>query len=212
MKRRRLTVSIGPALKMLLGVLFTTVGWMAIQIWDMHPKVTETARRVDRIVDALPEVKTRIIQEDMHKRIQVAFVARDPVETSPGHWAKPVEVFDYVAGRSEMFSIPIKSQDDPSGSLVVAGVVSKISRDNYSFDDWSAATRDNAGQVTYDMNIDTGASFAVFKTSTRYTEQLTTAFGEPLVEQKIEKKMVRFPQLAEDLRRRGPLKAPTPHP
>jgi redox-sensitive bicupin YhaK (pirin superfamily) len=197
----------------ILGVLLTAllgaVGWIALQVWDMHPKVTETERRVDRIVDALPEVKTRIIQEDTHKRIQIALLAGDSKETSPGHWSKTIEVLDYATGKSQTFSLPVKNENDQTATYIVEGVVSSISKDNYSFDEWSAATGENQYSEPNEWNIDPSASFTIFKASATYEARLTSAFGQPITEDKIEKKVVRYPQLAEDLRKRGPLK-PSP--
>ena len=65
MNKDKLITVMGSILGALLLALPSVVGWIASQVWDMHPQVTETARRVDRIVDVLPDVKVRIAREDL---------------------------------------------------------------------------------------------------------------------------------------------------
>src|SRR5436190_3012060 len=75
-----LVTVIGSLLGIFLLALLGGVGWLVIQVWDMRPKVTETAYRVDRIVEVLPEVGRHVAEEELRKRVQLAFIARDAFE------------------------------------------------------------------------------------------------------------------------------------
>jgi len=91
----------GSIIGALLLALLTVGGWIAWQVWDMNPKVTETARRVDRIVDVLPDVKIRIAQEDLQKRVRLALLTTEPTEIRTGEWATMVEVIDFASGKGK---------------------------------------------------------------------------------------------------------------
>jgi len=76
--------------------VLSVVGWIAVKVWDMNPKVTETARRVDRIVDVLPDVKVRLAQEDLQKLVRFALLTTEPTETRTGQWIAMVQLIDFA--------------------------------------------------------------------------------------------------------------------
>jgi hypothetical protein len=88
MSKDKLITALAWIISLLLGAVLSVVGWIAVKVWDMNPKVSETARRVDRIVDVLPEVKVRLAQEDMQKLVRLALLTEEPVEIRPGEWRR----------------------------------------------------------------------------------------------------------------------------
>ena len=76
----------------ILTATFSIVAWTAAKVWDMNPKVVNTEVRVERIVDILPEVKIRIAQEDVSRRIPTAIVTTEPVMGSSGQWVNIVHL------------------------------------------------------------------------------------------------------------------------
>ena len=86
MNKDKLLTIMGSVIAFLLVTVLSVVGWIALQLWEMNPKVTETARRVDRIVEVLPDVKIHLAQEDLQKRVQLALLTTDPIEVKSGEW------------------------------------------------------------------------------------------------------------------------------
>src|SRR5437773_7513310 len=90
MDKDKIITVLGSIIAILLGAVLSVVGWIAVKVWDMNPKVADTARRVDRIVDVLPDVKVRLAQEDMKKEVRVAVVTTEPKQDGEGEWSATV--------------------------------------------------------------------------------------------------------------------------
>src|SRR5206468_9017837 len=121
-------------------ILIPVLGWICYQLYQMHPKVDETAHRVDRIVEVLPEVKAHIVQEDMKKFVRLALVTKEPRQRLTGQWFQELDVIDFGSGKKSTFGVPVKGQDDSSASYLIYGLAGRISRDKISFADYTAAT------------------------------------------------------------------------
>src|SRR5438046_10678886 len=102
----------GSIICILLTAVISGVGWIAVKVWDVNPKVSYTARRVDRIVDVLPEVKIRIAQEDMQKTVRLALLTGEPTKTQSGDWEANVALVDFATGQGAIFRAPVKGPDD----------------------------------------------------------------------------------------------------
>src|ERR1700675_1305107 len=179
--------------------LIPLLGWMGLQLYEMKPKVFETSRRVDRIVEVLPEVKVRIAQEDMQKRVKLALLTADPVEISAGKWITRLHLFDFRAGRVRTYNIAVKGPDDVSGAYLITGLANGIGLDKISFADYTAAAAEIGKPKAMSSTIDMHSSFAIIKSSRRYDELLMRLFGPPNLERDIDKRSVLLEQLADEL-------------
>jgi len=190
--------------------LLSGVGWLVLQVWDMHPKVTETAYRVDRIVDVLPEVRRQVAEEELRKRVQVAFIARDAVEIAAGQWVKRVDIDDYISGKRQVFEIALKGPEDQSAAYLLTGLVSRIGTEKISFVEYAHMAAKMGKPQLYDPDVDLSASFAITKVSKEYPERIQELFGKPSRQEKILKKMLVVEQLAAELRRPEEFGSPSP--
>jgi hypothetical protein len=183
--------------------LIPLLGWMALQLYEMKPTVVETSRRVDRIVDVLPQVKVRIAQEDMQKRVKLAFLVADPVEISAGKWVTRLHLFDFGAGRVRTYDIPVKGPDDVSGAYLVTGLANGIGLEKISFADYTAAAAEIGKPKAISSTVDMHASFAIIKASPRYDDRLVRLFGPPNLQRDIDKRSVLLEQLADELAKKA---------
>src|SRR5437868_2460536 len=117
----------------LLVTIVSVVGWIALQVWEMKPKVVDTATRVDRIVDVLPELKVRIVEEDLQKNIRAALLTTESIQTSSGRWIAAVHWLDFVAGERRTFRVELKGPQDPTIAYLISGIASAQASEKLSF-------------------------------------------------------------------------------
>jgi hypothetical protein len=199
---KMLVIVVCSILGLFVVALLSGVGWLVIQVYDMRPKVTETAYRVDRIVDVLPEVRRQVAEEELLKRVQLAFIARDPVEKAAGQWVKRVDIDDYRSGKRQVFEIPVKGPEDQSAAYLLMGLASRIGTEKISFAEYSSIAAEMGKPQLYDTDIDLSASFAITRASKEYPQRIEELFGKPTRQEEILKEALRLEQLAVELMRK----------
>jgi hypothetical protein len=199
MKKDTLVTVVCSILGLFVVALLSGVGWLVAQVYEMHQKVTETAYRVDRIVEVLPEVRRQVAEEELQKRVQLAFVARDPVEKAMGQWVKRVDIDDYRSGKREVFEIPLKGPEDQSAEYLLTGLASRIGREKISFEEYSSIAAKTGKPQLYGTDIDLPASFAITRASKEYPQRIEELFGKPIRREKIVKETLRVEQLVAEL-------------
>ena len=190
----------------LLGILgvvgmagVSILGWIAVKVWDMTPQVAETTRRVDRIVEVLPEVRVRIAVEDLEKRIRVVLLTTEPTEISRGKWAAAVHYLDFASGVQKTYRATLKGPNDYQVALLVTGLANRTARDKLTFEEFSAAASASGRPSTVPPYLDQSASFAILRARVDYEEQLKALLGAPVKESALPKGTIKWEQLASDL-------------
>lgn len=87
-------------------VIIPLLAWICYQLYEMHPKVDETAHRVDRIVEVLPEVKAHIVLEDMKKLVKLALVIKEPQQGLTGQWFQETRCYRFCLRQKGDFWCP----------------------------------------------------------------------------------------------------------
>jgi len=210
MKKDTLVIVVCSILGLFVVALLSGVGWLVVQVYEMHPKVTETAYRVDRIVEVLPEVRRQVAEEELQKRVQLAFIARDAVETAAGQWVKTVDIDDYRSGKRQVFEIALKGPDDQSAAYLLTGLASRIGAEKISFVEYSAIAARIGKPQLYNTDIDLAASFAITRASKEYPQRIQELFGKPVKQEEILKGMLRVEQLMAELIRKKQSGSPSP--
>ena len=198
--KEKIIVSLGSITGFLLITIVSVVGWIALQVWHMNPKVSETANRVDRIVDALPDVKIRIAQEDLAKQIRVAIVTTTPEEVSAGKWISAIHVLDYVSGKRKSYNAVLSGRDDYHASYLVTGLASSA-HDKLSFLQYAYASCASGKATSVPIYLDGKASYAILKSSVDYPKRLQRLFGKPVKEAALEKRVMQWGQLLKELKK-----------
>src|ERR1700726_2275462 len=179
--------------------LLSGVGWIVVKLFDINSTVTMTANRVDRIVDALPELRVRIAGEELDKRIALVMLTRNPTEVSPGNWIRVIELLDYEHGRLTQFTLPARGADDQSAVYAVSGLANRIAIDKISFDEYSAAAIETGRAKPSPAWVDSSASYAIFRHRLDYYRRVSELFGKPTKEFNIGKEPLKWEQLVEEL-------------
>jgi hypothetical protein len=149
-------------------VIIPVLAWICYQLYEMHPKVDETAHRVDRIVEVLPEVKAHIVLEDMKKLVKLALVTKEPQQGLTGQWFQELDVIDFASGKKVTFGVPVKGQDESSASYLIYGMAGRISREKISFAEYTAATAEIGKPASYPPFVDAWSSFAIILKFSQY--------------------------------------------
>lgn len=183
----------------LLASTVSLVGWIAVKVWDMNPTVIETARRVDRIVEVLPDVRTRLAMEDLERRFGVALLTTEPTESPSGQWHAAVHYMDFANGRQKVFITQLKGPDDQLTALTVAGLATRTAREKLSFQDFLTASADVKRPVSVPKFVDNSASFVILRSRVDYEERLTQILGAPVRQIELEKGQVKWEELIKQL-------------
>jgi len=200
---------LGTIVGIVCAALLSGVGWILVKMFDINSTLNATratgeltAQRVDRIVGVLPDLRVKIAQEDLEKKIRLAFVTGNPTEVSPGRWIRAVIFLDYDHGKISEFQVPARGPDDPSGAYTVSGLTSGIAIDKISFGEFSAAASEVGRPKSYPTWIDALGSYAIFKHRMDYMRRIDEEFGKPVKVSDIARREVKWEQLIDDLAKR----------
>lgn len=158
-----------------------------------------TNQRVDRIVAALPDLKVKIAQEDLEKKIALVVVTKNPTEVSPGRWTQSIIVLDYSGGRLSEFQIPSRGSDDMGGGYTVSGLTNRISVEKISFDEFTVAATEIGKPKAYPVWIDASASYGIVRHRVDYARRINAQFGRPVRELGLARKPLNWEELVDDM-------------
>jgi hypothetical protein len=182
-----------------LTATFLIVAWTAAKVWDMNPKVVNTEVRVERIVDILPEVRVRIAEEDLSRKIPTAIVTTEPVMDASGQWVNIVHLVNFSSGMQTSYLIPLKGPNDLRGRYLVSGFAQDSSRQRVSFQENLQSIEKTGSIHPIPVYVDRSASWIFFKEKKNMLDRMSSAFGKPVSEQKIPKYEFMWPQLMDEL-------------
>ena len=198
MNTDKIIVTLASIAGFLLVSTVSLVAWIAVKVWDMNPTVTDTARRVDRIVEALPDIKVRIAMEDLERKFGVALLITQPVEVAAGKWRASVHYMDFVKGTQKTYVTSLKGPDDHLAALTIAGLASRT-REKLSLQDFMAASIQAEKPILVPSVLDSASSYAILRSSANYEKRLSQLLGEPIRQVAIEKGQVKWEQFAKQL-------------
>ena len=171
-----LNIDIG---EIILGlVLFPTVGYIALEVNSLGKMdATQEARyagleqRINRIADALPDLKVKIAQEELSKPLTGAVVVLNPVKDAGGKWVSGVHVIDTATNARKTFVVPVNGPKDKSVAVAASGLAINLDKGATRFIDlaeWSAATGKPASTPDY---IDAKNSFVLRGPTAEYAKE-----------------------------------------
>src|SRR6266513_452736 len=116
-------------------VILGTLGYVAVKVIDtserigavdgklgsVDTKVTFTSDRVERIANALPEMRIHIAEDEIKRQIKTAVVSTKPTQSADGKWKVIVNVIDPVASARWTFPVSLPSRDDRSALYSLIG-------------------------------------------------------------------------------------------
>jgi hypothetical protein len=145
----------------LLG-LYLLVFNMRGDLSSVDTKVTNTAERVERIAQALPDMRVRVASEEFTRPIKAAVIVANPQQTPSGAWSTAVHVFDFEKKQRTTYTAKLSADDMDSLSTAVTGKVMRIDRKAVSLAEikamaiGSGASKERVNPPTY---LDSDASF-----------------------------------------------------
>ena len=200
MNKDRLITWMAAIIGFLLVTVVSVVGWIAVQVWEMKPKVMDTETRVNRIVEVLPELKVRVVEEDLKKNIRAAILTTESIKTLNGQWIADVHWLDFVAGKRSTFRVQVKGPDDPTIAYLVTGIANAHGSEKLSLAEYTRVAAQIGKPLPPPTYLDQSSSYAIIKPSTlKDLEDVRRALGDPIAEGKIDKKLLKIEQLFEEL-------------
>ena len=199
MTNDKIVVTLASIAGFLLVSAVSILGWIAIKVWDMNPTVTETARRVDRIVEVLPDVKARLAFEDLERKFGVALLTTEPVQVSNGKWKSDVHYLDLLRGVQRTYSMQVKGPDDHIAAITVSGLTERTAREKLSLQDFVAASLVTEKPTALPSFLDGSSSYAILRSSTNYELRLRELLGSPVRQSSIEKGALKWEDLSAKL-------------
>lgn len=184
----------------LLVSTMSLVAWIAVKVWDMNPTVQNTARRVDRIVEVLPDVKTRLALEDIERKFGIALLTTEPVEVANGKWRASVHYLDFNKGSRKIYVQSVKGPDDHLTAITVAGLAARTAREKLSLQEFMAASLEVEKPTMVPTVLDSSASYAILRSTANYEQRLKLLLGEPVRQESMQRGQVKWEQLAKQLR------------
>lgn len=197
--------------------LLSGLGWIVVKLFDINSTVSVTANRVDRIVDALPELRTKIAREELEKKIDLAIVTTNPLEISPGKWVRSIQFYDYKHGRVRQFFLPTQGPGDENSAYSVSGLANRIAIEKISFDEYSAAANEIGRPKPYPNWLDASAGYVIVQHRLNYLLKIQSLLGKPAKELPLEGDTLKWMQFVDELERQqkdliGGDFTPPPHP
>lgn len=179
----------------LLACTVSVVTWIALQVWEMNPKLVSTADRVERIVDALPSVRIRLAQEELQKTFSSAVITTEPIQRDNDQWRIYVHHMDFTRGAQRTYVIPSSGPDDHTVGLKVSGYAERMIRDRRSFEELLDAASELSRPVSLHTSIDPKSSYLFTRTTSDPLIFIEKTLGKPTSQLKIDPGKVRFEDL-----------------
>lgn len=156
-------------------IILSTLGWLAIQTYDMRSGLSEvkggvavvagdvksTSDRVERIAKALPEMGRHIAAEDISAPITTVVISTSPTKTASGKWQGNVVVIDPKTSEALKYKLPLRGKDDQSAQYAVVGSVKSVDDSATTFSSLRKASMEMGTAVTFPANFSPGSSFVL---------------------------------------------------
>ena len=209
----------------LIGVMIlSTVGWLAIQTYEMEGGLSDvkgsvavvsnelqlTSARVERIALALPITIATNALEDINAPIKGMVLSANPSQNKEGSWFSNVYLVDVKTSEAMAYNMPLRGKDDKTAIYAITGSVKSIDNQAKSFSHLKKASQNTGTVVSIPESINSDASFALReKTTEEYADTLSSMAGKPYRTRIDINKFTTWKQFAEALEKPNNLEAVT---
>jgi len=155
----------------IVGVaLITFAGWIAYQVYEIKGtlgyhtgRIDETSKRVDRIVDAVSDMKIKIAEEEMARPIEAALIITKPVRLKTGEEALALHILNGSELKRHIYLIKNNELDEDELSSFLIGKVQKFDPKAISLSKLEEITTDAKKPIIFPRYIEKTASFIITK-------------------------------------------------
>jgi hypothetical protein len=134
------------------------------KVGSVDTKVSLTSERVDRIANALPDVRVRVADEEVKRPIKTAVLSTRPMKTSSGGWQAVVSVVDADSSTKWSFVVDLANKEDRKALYMIAGSGDELEPNKVSLaelEKFAAIAKTSASVPHY---IDAKVSFVLRET------------------------------------------------
>jgi len=165
-------------------MLLATIGFLALQTYDLHGIIAElkgkmdgTSERLDRIASALPDISVRIAQEELRKPITLAVVTTKPEEVAPGQWQAQVHLVDPQKKEVTTITKVASGPNDRTVATMVQGVAADSSTETVNMVTVQLILRE-AGAINFAAPLGFDPQATIFITDKRGKDIFAHSFAE----------------------------------
>jgi hypothetical protein len=136
------------------GFFPSVLGFLGIQLWTMNgtlhavdTKVANVDQRVDRIAQALPDLRVRVAKEELGRLISSALIATRPYKSAQGGWLRLVHLIDPETSQATTYEVRLADDLDRKPIHTLQGIAEDAEQHRTSLYDltaWSAEFTDDA--------------------------------------------------------------------
>ncbi len=166
---------------------------LGLAYWDLSRQVDmvaatsrETAKRVDSIAKAMPNLGVRMAFEEIHRELTGAVAITRPLTSGKGEEAVFVRLIDVRLQTVTLYKLPLDTDVSRTLVLAIKGIITEADPTAVSMDRlerWTTDVEMNmAGEVAFAVlpaRIDGASSFVIFKDFAPVTGQFETLRLKP---------------------------------
>lgn len=106
-------------------IVLGSIAWLGTSVYELNSSVSrvdvviqDTAARLDRIANVLPDMRVRIAEEELRKRPYFAVFCENPKIFSDNKWKMDIKVLDFHTGTRRNFQLALSSSGDNKADLL----------------------------------------------------------------------------------------------
>ncbi len=166
------------------SILLPAVAFILAIVWSMNSdlskvdeKVNGVTDRVDRIANALPDLRVKVAYEELHRPPRTLLITSPPYKAGV-NWASAVNVVDTTTGVNYVYAIVAPNREE--GKFAVSGLVKNIDPDTNSFVHMEQYSIDsNQAKILPAGLVQKSASFVSYSSYSQITTALSNLGYKP---------------------------------
>jgi len=153
------------------GIILGTLGFLAVTLFQVNGTVAKiegsvesTGKRLDRIAQALPDLKVKIANEELRKPLNFAILTTEPEQIKNGIWETKINIINSKKNEISGYIIKTKDIDKRSVAYTLLGIAKEKELDTLSLKEARkyAEVTDNDDYLIYPSTyFDQNASFFI---------------------------------------------------
>jgi hypothetical protein len=167
-------------------IILGGLGWLLIQVFEIKgtvgsvdQRVDDTRQRLDRIAQALPDLRVRVAKDEVSRPVETAVVSTKAFQLQSGKWFSAVYVLDTSQLKRFVYLVKSNGPDDKTLQDIVAGSVAQADNSAVSFAQLESFSSVVGKPVYVPLYVEKKASFVLRMSAKDYIPELSVLGVKP---------------------------------